>query len=647
MSGKQRVFAEGSTLISVTDLQGVIQYCNKDFVEISGYSEQELIGAHHNIVRHPDMPKAAFADLWQTIKDNKPWQGLVKNRCKNGDYYWVEAYVTPVFEHGKKIGYQSVRSCPTQQQIDSATSLYADLNRNPEKKLPQPGFTQRIKLATKINVLTALILLSFLLAQHSGNHLFTTDPLHIALNLIFIGLGVYMSFLINNDVIGRIRSMNKLIKKISSGKLTDNIRISKRDELGDALLSVKMLQGRLKAIIGRFSESTQSLGLAIDVLSETSYQTKHNMDRQQTETDLVATAMNEMSATVTEIAENTSRTSELAAQTDEVAHIGKQIVESTKSTIMELSDDIGNISETINMLAEECQQIRDITAAISGIADQTNLLALNAAIEAARAGEHGRGFAVVADEVRMLSSSTQESTVEINTMIEQLQDGSSKAVVAMEKGLEKVKQSVEQIQETDTAFTQIVDSVTNVNDMNMQIATAAEEQSAVTEEMNTNVHSISTQAERTSGNVAQLEDKVGSLTEMLSSLKLQLDQYDLGETASHFDFDKAKSAHLSWKIKVRDFLQGNRAAITKDQVCSHRECAMGKWYYTEGVKNYGTNSYFKKIEAPHARLHQIIKEVYEMYEMDELEKADKLYLELAPLSDEIVSLLDKTEKSVR
>ena len=114
-----------------------------------------------------------------------------------------------------------------------------------------------------------------------------------------------------------------------------------------------------------------------------------------------------------------------------------------------------------------------------------------------------------------------------------------------------------------------------------------------------------------------------------------------------FDFDKAKSAHLSWKIKVRDFLQGNRAAITKDQVCSHRECAMGKWYYTEGVKNYGTNSYFKKIEAPHARLHQIIKEVYEMYEMDELEKADKLYLELAPLSDEIVSLLDKTEKSVR
>ena len=126
MQGKEKNFAQGSTLISITDLSGVIQYCNRDFVEISGYTEQELVGSHHNIVRHPDMPKAAFEDLWQTIKADKPWMGMVKNRCKNGDYYWVDAYVTPVYQGGKKVGYQSVRSCPTRPPTYSYKPALAD-----------------------------------------------------------------------------------------------------------------------------------------------------------------------------------------------------------------------------------------------------------------------------------------------------------------------------------------------------------------------------------------------------------------------------------------------------------------------------------------------------------------------------------------
>lgn len=205
------------------------------------------------------------------------------------------------------------------------------------------------------------------------------------------------------------------------------------------------------------------------------------------------------------------------------------MVSSTRETILELSEDISNISNSINLLAEECQQIRDITDSISGIADQTNLLALNAAIEAARAGEQGRGFAVVADEVRVLSSRTQQSTVEINSMIERLQSGSSNAVNAMEKGLEKVHLSVEQIQNTEDAFSEIVDSVTDVNDMNMQIATAAEEQSSVAEEMNKNVTSISALSYKTSDSVVQLEEKIDALTKMSVSLKLQLKQYNLGD----------------------------------------------------------------------------------------------------------------------
>lgn len=644
---KEKTFAEGSSLISVTDLSGVIQYCNRDFIQISGYSEKELINQNHNIIRHPDMPKAAFKDLWATIKENKPWQGLVKNRCKNGDYYWVEAYVTPVFEHDQKVGYQSVRSCPTREQVANAEKLYRELNQQPGKELPKASFFETLTLGFKFNTLLSLFFIAFLFAQFQADNLFTTDIPSLLVNLFTLILFISTLYILHCDVFSRIDRLTGIIKNLSTGNLNESIKVLKPDEIGEAVISTKMLQGRLKAIIGRFSESSQDLAVATDILSEASYQTKLNMGRQHSETDLVATAMNEMSATVSEISQNTERTSDLAKSADDAASKGQEMVSLTRETILELSTDISNIHDTINVLAGECMQIRDITAAISGIAEQTNLLALNAAIEAARAGEQGRGFSVVADEVRVLSSRTQESTVEINAMIEKLQDGSSKAVLAMDKGLEKVQVSVEQIQKTEEAFVQIATSVVNVNNMNTEIATAASEQSSVTEEMNSNVHSISTQSNNTLESVELLENRISALVDMSEYLQIQIQQYDLGESASEFDFNQAKQAHLSWKLKVRNFLQGDESAISKEQICSHKECDLGRWYYSEGMTKYKNSTYFQNIEKPHARLHQIIHDVYNMYERGELDQATDLYAELEPLSDKIVDLLDKTEKSLR
>ncbi|HAS6227696.1 TPA: PAS domain S-box protein [Vibrio vulnificus] len=530
MSGNERKFAENATLVSVTNLDGVIQYANRDFIVISGYSEDELVGANHNLVRHEDMPKAAFADLWATVKADKPWQGFVKNKCKNGDYYWVDAYVTPVFENGVKIGYQSVRSCPTRHQVEKAEALYRELRNDPSKSLPKPSFLSQLTLATKVRAIVALAFVTFITTQWREGQLFSLDVAHIASNLWILFLFAMLLHVINGDVVKRIDRLTKILKRISTGDLTERIEILKRDEIGEAVMTAKMLQGRLKAVIGRFGESSHDLVVATDVLIETSHTTKESMNIQHTETELVATAMNEMSSTVAEIAQNTSRTSELAAKADTAAQNGKAMVSDTREIILELSDSLTTISDSISKLASECQQIRDITDSINGISDQTNLLALNAAIEAARAGEAGRGFAVVADEVRTLASRTQESTVEIDTMIEKLQQGSKEAVHAVEGGMQRVMASVEQIQSTESAFTEIVDSVTDVNDMNMQIATAAEEQSSVAEEMNQNVSSISTQSYKTADSVAELEIKVEELTKMSQSLKLQLDQYDLGES---------------------------------------------------------------------------------------------------------------------
>lgn len=532
MADKERKFGGNATLISVTNLDGIIQYCNHDFIVISGYSENELVGSNHNLVRHTDMPKAAFEDLWSTVKADKPWKGIVKNRCKNGDYYWVDAYVTPVFENGKKIGYQSVRSCASRNQIEDAQGLYRELNSNPQKKIPKPSLYSTLTLASQVNTIIGLAFITFIMVQWNEKQLFSLDIFDITSNLWILLLFGMLLYLVNVDIVKRIHLLNKILKRLSAGDLTEKIDIVKQDEVGETMVSAKMLQGRLKAVIGRFGESSHDLVLATEVLAETSSTTKESMNLQHVETELVATAMNEMSSTVAEIAQNTSRTSGLAATADMVANKGKVMVSSTRETILELAESLSSISESINLLANECQQIRDITNSISDISDQTNLLALNAAIEAARAGEYGRGFAVVADEVRALSSRTQQSTVEINTMIEKLQSGSANAVNAVEKGLEKVSVSVDKIQNTEDAFSAIVDSVTDVNDMNIQIATAAEEQSCVAEEMNQNVISISTQSYKTAGSVLQLEGKVELLTRLSGSLELQMDQYNLGDPVS-------------------------------------------------------------------------------------------------------------------
>lgn len=642
MNNEKR-FSEGSTLISVTDLQGDIQYCNRDFIDISGYTENELIGSHHNIVRHPDMPKAAFKDLWDTIKDNRAWQGFVKNKCKNGDYYWVNAYVTPIFQDGEKVGYQSVRSCPTRDEVKKIESLYATLNANPDQNLPKPSFIKRLTLKPQINTLLALTFLVTLFSQWDSLSLQVSSIIMLLLTLsLFAGL----YWLINHRIINALDDIIEKIERLSSGDLTENIQSQRQDEVGNTLMSVKLLQCRLKAIIGRFTESTQELSLSIDVLSETGYQTKTSMARQHAETELVATAMQEMSATVAEIAQNTTLTSELATSADTTAQDGKVLVESSRNTTQDLAHNISNVSGTVNTLAKECEEIKNITDTISSIANQTNLLALNAAIEAARAGELGRGFAVVADEVRVLASRTQEATVEINDMIETLHVGSQSAVTAMDEGLISVNDSVDKIQETEEAFTEIAASVINVNDMNIQIATAAEEQSAVAEEMNANIQSINEQSYRTTSNVDQLEDKIIALTDMTASLKLQLQQYNIGESSVVFDFEAAKSAHLAWKARVRSFLQGDTSAITKKQACSHKECQLGKWYYSDGMNKYKNSKEFQSIEAPHARLHEIIKEIIGLHERNKLNEADELYEELSAASDEIVRLLDETENAL-
>jgi aerotaxis receptor len=514
---REHDYPESWVIVSTTDTKGIIAYCNKPFIEISGFSEHELIGVNHNVIRHPDMPPAAFKDLWDTVKKGKPWRGIVKNRCKNGDHYWVDAYVTPVYEGETLVGYQSVRTRPTRAQIEAAERLYARVRERNLEDLPRqiiPEFSHTVWLS----VAFSLVGVGAIFTGWLGNP--------------WIGVGVLILALILAQISARtifkhIHESVCVAKKIAAGDLSSAIQIRGNNETAEILQAIKMLQARLATVMGHIQESATGVASAAAQLAQASNSTHNLMEQQHQETDMVATAMNEMSATVAEVANNTTAAADAAHKASHKAREGRMVVRHSVTGIRELADGVGEAAQTIVRLETESANIGKILDVIRGIAGQTNLLALNAAIEAARAGEQGRGFAVVADEVRALAQRTQESTQEIQEMIARLQQGARSAVSMMQRGQDQAEQSVLAANETDESLDSITHSVERINDMNDQIATAAEEQSAVVEEMNRNVESIRHLSMQTLqstdgvvGATSHLEDLAGKLMGLVHQYKV-------------------------------------------------------------------------------------------------------------------------------
>lgn len=323
----------------------------------------------------------------------------------------------------------------------------------------------------------------------------------------------------------RAEMMVNAMNAMSQGDLTYKINIQGKDEF--AWMCWEYSQGRkgFASLVKEILGSAGQLAAAAEELSAITEQSNSGVMRQQGEIEQVATAMNEMSATVSEVSRNAANAASAAQEADNSAKEGWQVVNTTVETINNLASEVERTSEVIENLKGDSISIGTVLDVIRDIAEQTNLLALNAAIEAARAGEQGRGFAVVADEVRTLASRTQQSTCEINNMIERLQNGASQAVSVMEMGRSKAEESVEQAAKAGEALQSITNVVDNIKSMNMQIASAAEEQSATAEEINRNIVNISEVAQDTAEGSQQTASASDQLAKLASSLQTQVGKF--------------------------------------------------------------------------------------------------------------------------
>ena len=501
------VLKDTETVVSKTDLRGKITYANQDFVNISGFSEDELIGQPHNIVRHPDMPVEAFEDLWRTLKSGKAWTGLVKNRCKNGDYYWVEANAAPIIENGKVAGYASIRTKPRRESVQAAENAYRAIKAGDKGLKVEEGNAVRRSPYQFYNFLKTYSLKAVLwiaagsmaglfavmgvlawAATNEANQQFTGWLMAIA--ALGVPLAGAFAVFLSRTIVMPLENARHDIARMSTGDLTGRIVAQGANELVDLLQSLRILQINVKLLVGQIKQSTGIVHMGAGEIASGNADLSGRTESQASSLEETASSMEELTSTVKENAEQIHHASKLVLSTAEIAVHGGEVV--------------GKVIDTMGSIKDSSRKIADIIGVIDGIAFQTNILALNAAVEAARAGEQGRGFAVVASEVRNLAQRSASAAKEIKTLI-----GDS---------VEQVEAGRKLVDEAGEAMDDIVTSVQLVADIIGGTAAASQEQSAGIEQVNQAVSQMDEITQQNAALVEQASAAAESLQEQAAKL---------------------------------------------------------------------------------------------------------------------------------
>ncbi|ABX34327.1 methyl-accepting chemotaxis sensory transducer with Pas/Pac sensor [Delftia acidovorans SPH-1] len=411
--------SEGETLLSVTDLKGRIVYANDAFIRVSGFEAAELYGKAHSIVRHPDMPAAAFADMWSTIQRGLPWSALVKNRRKNGDHYWVRANASPIRHAGAVVGYLSVRTRPEPCEVQQHAALYEQINAGVRSLGLHRGFPvgrgavgalQRWwrfrPLAWRVQAVVAgLWLLGSAglwssVLQASAVPLAQVWPAWLIWSLACVAAGQWL----RSRLLMPLAALRGQAQAVASGQQTDARFLQRTDEIGAIGSAVRQTGLNLVSLVGDIqgkSDQVRRCALAVQQGST------ELSDR----TEAAAASLEQSAQAMQALASAIERSSAQAGEAAARARHGVDMAGQSSRMVVQLDQGMRGVAQTSD-------QVGQISSLIDGIAFQTNLLALNAAVEAARAGEHGKGFAVVADEVRGLSQRSARAARQIKALIE-------------------------------------------------------------------------------------------------------------------------------------------------------------------------------------------------------------------------------------
>ncbi|MBG6222521.1 aerotaxis receptor [Janthinobacterium sp. CAN_S1] len=507
--------SDTETIVSTTDLQGNITYANPYFIAISGYSADELMGAPQNILRHPDMPVEAFADFWATARAGRSWSGMVKNRCKNGDYYWVLANVTPVVEDGVAVGYMSVRTKPTRQQVAQACALYARMKAGQANGIilrqgvaVRTGWLAKVlslrdlalgkRIGWNLGSLSLLLLLQLvwdagLLPTRAGGWITGLAAVALCATLYF-WRGLHLA------VLQPLQQARQACDVMAGGDLTGEFDTARRDEMGQLLRSLRQLRVNLHSIVGDVRGNFLRISMASQEIAAGNMDLSGRTEAQASALEQTASSMEQLAATVQQNSSNAVQASDMAGKVHGLAGRGGEIV--------------GQVVMMMDEINASSKKIGDITGIIEGIAFQANILALNAAVEAARAGDQGRGFAVVAGEVRSLAQRSASAATEIKQLIT--------------ASLAQVQAGAKLAQQAGVSSAEMLGAVQGVHGIMDEIASASREQSHGIGQVNmavTQMDEVTQQnaalVEQSAAASASLQDQAMQLEQAMALFKLE------------------------------------------------------------------------------------------------------------------------------
>lgn len=539
VTDKETVIPENVFIYSRTDLKSIIVEANEAFAEISGYNIDEMLGKPHNLVRHPDMPSEAFKDLWRALKKGAPWQGVIKNRRSDGGYYWVLANASPVRENGVVVGYQSIRTRPTAEQIRKASEAYKRINSGDRSirifegkvvAVHSPLVEHLLKAETQLTIAMAVLVLLSLLGLIEGfivRGFWGASSLATLPFVLGLGFGLYMFFLLlpklkkhmqkTEDYLNSLLVSGNLVNPMPAGEITGNA--------GSISRKIALLVSWMQATVQCIGDAVLHVEQGTEQVEKAICDIEKAAKSQNQATLAVAAGVEEMSLSLREVSENLRVTEEVVSQTGSKAQNGAQVSEKATEQILSLSETIKCAAGQVEALAKSSAEVGIVAKEIREIANQTNMLALNASIEAARAGEAGRGFAVVATEVRGLADRTMKATERIDLLLNTIQDDSDRSIAGIRTGATQMDDAVTLVREAQSSLGEINQFMREAVRMVTEISTSSKQQSAAMTEIGSNAAHVASMTEENLRQVNHSSGLMGFLMPMVGRVRKAVLQY--------------------------------------------------------------------------------------------------------------------------